>query len=69
MMPDPHLTPPAPSPTEFEKWKVQQAAAIANTMAQRAQPLIDLLEPELTEMFFWRRASIGNQIQGLAGQW
>lgn len=50
MMPDPHLTPPAPGPTEFEKWKVMQAASIANTIALRAQPLIDLLEPELTEM-------------------
>jgi len=28
MMPDPHLTPPAPGPTEFEKWKVLQETAI-----------------------------------------
>lgn len=50
MMPDPHLTPPAPGPTEFEKWKVMQEAAIANTVALKAQPLFDRLEPEITVM-------------------
>jgi acetyl esterase/lipase len=52
IMPDPHLLPAAPGPTEIKKWKVLQEASIATTMEQRAQPLIDLLEPELTEMNF-----------------
>ncbi len=52
MMPDPHLTPPAPGPTEIEKWKAMQEASIATAMEERAQSLIDLLEPELTEMNF-----------------
>ena len=36
MLPDPHTIPPAPGPTEFEKWKVMQAASIAVTIETRA---------------------------------
>lgn len=37
MMPDPHLTPPAPGPTEFEKWKVLQETAIRQLYICRSQ--------------------------------
>ncbi len=48
MMPDPHLQPAAPDPTEIEQWKALQLAFEAQNL-ERQKDIVDRLGPDVTK--------------------
>ncbi len=49
MMPDPHLQPAAPDPTEIEQWKAIQKAFEARNL-ERQKDIVDRLGPDVTKL-------------------
>ena len=48
MLPDPHLQPAAPDPTEIEQWKAIQLALEARNL-ERQKDIVDRLGPDVTK--------------------